>query len=641
MGAGPFPTKTGNPPFGTRPEVPSGPISAIPGSVPSAAKGGVIPALDDGGDVPTDAFGSQEPTPQSGGQLPSIPYTMADTAPNEGGDMGNPQPQQAPTTYAPYLLGQDAVPQQALEQAKTQVDPQGQMDPTQRTMEAIAAQESPEDAFGYLQAARKQSDAYKHWGAAALNGTDGKPPNLPEAINAANKANENVPDGVSVRFSPQMNNRAPIFDKVGITPPTKGQDTTTGMPPTGNGGVTAAVKDLTTGQAQKVDLTVPQFHEFLRGQSGQFDNLMDNHAGNVIQKVAQGQGRPLQQRQQQRQPNNVQPADTGGGQVVIHAVGPGPDGTSGVRIGKDLAHMKPLNYEPITDPNNRTPPTANSVGGAGFGKPGKYTYDDEGHWYPSAENHPGTYPAGSKAIPYTNSNDVDVGVPRSMRPERVVPDGKGGQMVQMPDGSTKPYQPGNQEGGSGIPASNAPVDARYRIVRGGFSTTDYDANGQPIPQYNAQQRSDQLIQDKKNEGQIATWGVRSQSTADIARQKIAQSNLNNWRTNATRIQQGQLSDFTHFVNGQTAANPNWIHSDEGLAAIQQMGRRLGMDPNTLLEHLQPTGGAPMGGVQGGGVNSGSGQQAQPLPSKGTPLQQGQAYRDQGGNVKVWNGQGWN
>jgi hypothetical protein len=375
-----------------------------------------------------------------------------------------------------------------------------------------------------------------------------------------------------------MADRDPTLARAGITPPPKGQDTSTGMP---TPGVTAAVKDLTTGQVQKVGLTVPQFHEYLRGVPGQFDNLMDNHAGQVIQKLAQSPGRPVQP------PTNNTINAPGGGQVKMY----GLPGT--VRVGQPQGggeKLQPLRSGPV--------------------------------------------PASPDARP--RNDDPDAGTSPELRPDRVFIGADGKQYIrgggnhfdssgkQIPPGVITPYTPPAPSQGPQPSTGTNPDGTSYtmtpprednqggaqprtlRVIKYGQGQDFNRDTGQPIPQFNTDQLTKFHEQELKNQGQIATWGVRGQNTADIARQKIAQSNLNNWRTNATRIQTQQLSDFSKQINAKIGALGNgYLHSDEGLQEIQQMARRLGMDPNALLEHLQPTGQSQGAQVQGGG------QQAQP------------------------------
>lgn len=113
-----------------------------------------------------------------------------------------PQGGNSPQAAMAYLSGQGAVGPEIAAALEQQVDPQGQMDPTERKMRAIAAAGDPDKAFQVMQHYRQKFNAYSAFARAALQGAGGRPPNPAAAADALNKAYANVPDGTSLQFSP-------------------------------------------------------------------------------------------------------------------------------------------------------------------------------------------------------------------------------------------------------------------------------------------------------------------------------------------------------------------------------------------------------------------------------------------------------
>lgn len=236
----PFPVKRPNPPFGKRYD-----------------DGGSVDDDDDDGDstgaIPADGDGDDNASPAPEGE---------EATPAMGGS-------QNPQKLVSYLLGADAAPPQLVDAIERSIDPEGKLDPDTRHMAAIqqaAKQGGNEAAWQVLQHYRKKYDASKAFAAAALNGVGGKPPDIAAAAQAASKAYTYMPDGTSVSFQPGQN------------------------------GVTATVKRVGSQQPfGNVTLTPEQFHEFVRGKAGQFDNVLENSGPRVLSELQTAQGRPFDQ----------------------------------------------------------------------------------------------------------------------------------------------------------------------------------------------------------------------------------------------------------------------------------------------------------------------------------------------------------
>lgn len=193
-------------------------------------------------------------------------------------DQGQDQTQQAqpaqqqsiPQQLMQYVMGTDAAPPQLVQAAEQKVDPNGEMDEDMRrlaTISTVGSIAGPEAAWPVIQHYRKSYDTYKAYASAALNGSDDKPADLDEAIHAANQAFPNVVDGTKVSFTRDVN------DNVVATVTNVGQDK----------------------PFFKQSLTVPQFYELMRGNSGQYDNVIEKGAANAIKEAASGEGRQVTQ----------------------------------------------------------------------------------------------------------------------------------------------------------------------------------------------------------------------------------------------------------------------------------------------------------------------------------------------------------
>lgn len=182
-----------------------------------------------------------------------------------------------------YLMGKDASHPEMLDQAAQQVDPQGQMTEADRNLLAIDHAHSiggVAASWPLLQANRVAYNGKGAFAKVALDGTQQKPADLNAAIDAANKAQANVPDGSNIKFAPSQ------------------------------GGVTATVTMPGTSQVQRINLTPQQFSQFLDvGNGGQWDKLMEHGAPAVLQKIASSGGATkLGQLQPQPKPAAEPPA---------------------------------------------------------------------------------------------------------------------------------------------------------------------------------------------------------------------------------------------------------------------------------------------------------------------------------------------
>lgn len=127
----------------------------------------------------------------SGGQMG---FDDGGVVPTEG--EGNPNainPQQAMA----YLAGDGAVSPEIAQALEQQIDPQGQLNPTQRAAAAIGVAPNEEAKFGLLQHYRTKFNAYSGAAKAAL--AQG---NLGEAAKSATMAMDAVPNGQRTYFAP-------------------------------------------------------------------------------------------------------------------------------------------------------------------------------------------------------------------------------------------------------------------------------------------------------------------------------------------------------------------------------------------------------------------------------------------------------
>ena len=278
----------------------NGPGSQTPGATPypynGAAPvvgfkdGGSVQKLQDGGPPDDDSGGDTSPPDvgeegdQQAAPEPQAPAPQAPAAPAQGAIPATPdssvgavnadQSGQATSSIMSYIMGQGAVPPQQFAAAKQQADPHNQMNDTQKTMAAIASAPDQDQAAALMQAARADYNASKAHAAAAI--TTG---NLNVSVTDANRAYNNVPDGNHIMFSPGKDGASV---DVNVSP----------------------IK----GQPQQYHLTVPQYNQFLHGVGGQFDNLMEQDVSQVLNRLQQSAGKPVQQQAPRPSPASPQAA---------------------------------------------------------------------------------------------------------------------------------------------------------------------------------------------------------------------------------------------------------------------------------------------------------------------------------------------
>lgn len=170
-----------------------------------------------------------------------------------------------------YLAGADAAPQAAVDQLSQQVDPQGQLTDGQRavlTVDKAAQTGGEEAAFKVVQNLRQKWNATQGFAYTALNGSPQKPGDLGAAAHAASQAAAHMPDGTEAQFAPNQ-----------------------------TGGITATVTVGPGKPQQQINLTAPQFNQYLdigRVDGGQFDAVYENGGiPAVLQRLSQGQGIPV------------------------------------------------------------------------------------------------------------------------------------------------------------------------------------------------------------------------------------------------------------------------------------------------------------------------------------------------------------
>lgn len=160
-----------------------------------------------------------------------------------------------------YIMGADGDPQmaaQATQQVKQQAPHLNDSDAALVALDQTAKTQGDEAAWKQLQGHRVSYNGKMAFAKVALDGTPQKPPNLNSAIDAANKASLDMPDGSHVQFAASQ------------------------------GGVTATVKMPGTSQLQQIPLTVEQFKQFVDvGGAGQWDKVQSKGMPGTLQALAQ------------------------------------------------------------------------------------------------------------------------------------------------------------------------------------------------------------------------------------------------------------------------------------------------------------------------------------------------------------------
>lgn len=234
--------------------------AAIPAPQGAAASqpSGAIPLPGGNEGTPSALSEFQQGTGQMGNAIGDVASSMnaaASGPPGAGLEAGQMLSGVNPKAMG-YMMGQGGTSQNTLKQVEAKIDPQGQMDGSQRTVAVIASAPNQEVAGQYMQAFRQRYNMQKAGAATALDKG-----NLVVSAQNATQAYENVPDGNHITFQPLPNNQ----------------------------GVGVNVTEI-GGASKTFNLTVPQYKQFLHGTDGQYDNLMENDAASVIARAAQAGG---------------------------------------------------------------------------------------------------------------------------------------------------------------------------------------------------------------------------------------------------------------------------------------------------------------------------------------------------------------
>lgn len=145
-------------------------------------------SLEDGGEIPDPSQSQGQPQDQmgAGSQLPDPRKTIS------------------------YLAGAGGVQPEIADALEQHIDPQGQMEPAERTLKAIMAAPTPEAQFGLMQHYRTRANAYSGAARAALDQG-----NMAQAAQHATAAFANIPTGYNVKFAPARGGLAVQASKIG------------------------------------------------------------------------------------------------------------------------------------------------------------------------------------------------------------------------------------------------------------------------------------------------------------------------------------------------------------------------------------------------------------------------------------------
>ena len=206
-------------------------ISSAGGGVIPSRKRKLSPSFADGGnmDDPSQRGLQQDPALAAGGDMadPSAAGMPAppQAVPQQGGAVPSAAPQSqtpipAPGAIAPgqglrqYVSGGGALPPDVAQALENRVDPQGQMDPAERKLTAVA-KAPPQAQFGLLQHYRQKFNHYNAYARAAAEGTPQKPADMAASTQAATQAFHNAPTGHSVTFTPVQGGVKATVNKLG------------------------------------------------------------------------------------------------------------------------------------------------------------------------------------------------------------------------------------------------------------------------------------------------------------------------------------------------------------------------------------------------------------------------------------------
>lgn len=252
------------------------------GAIDTSEGESYTPPVSEGGGIdtsaPASAPASPAPAPQASAGIPDMgpPPVAAEAAQDSVGTgmqklgqglqqqvgQGVDEVKQNPIVkrIASYLMGDGGLSPVVLDQAAHLVDPQKQLPAGDRNVMAIAAaaeKDGPAAGWALMQTNRVAFNAKQAFAYAALNGTSQKPPDLNAAVDAANQAEQHIPDGSNVHFAAS------------------------------HGGVTATVKMPGTSQPQVIQLSTDQFKQYLNvGGDGQWDKLQQKSVPATLQAIA-------------------------------------------------------------------------------------------------------------------------------------------------------------------------------------------------------------------------------------------------------------------------------------------------------------------------------------------------------------------
>lgn len=239
------------------------PMSIVKGALSFGRKAMGLPAAFFGGDQQEQGFddgGEVQDDKPDQGMIPS----GQDQA-TGGGQMPDPR------KTLEYLTGAGAISPEQAQALEAQVDPQGQMDGSERKLKAMASAGSPQAQFGYLQHMRQQFTAFGAGARAAASGGQGRPANPAEAAAAATQAFENVPTGHSIKFAPGRGGMVMMARKHGAAQAMEGGGLVDRLP---DGEESTNVEDR---RGDTVEGTVPKDVKWFgdEAQSGKRDDPKD------------------------------------------------------------------------------------------------------------------------------------------------------------------------------------------------------------------------------------------------------------------------------------------------------------------------------------------------------------------------------
>lgn len=184
------------------------PVEGDTGGTQNFAEGGAVGA-DDGDEDDVSSAATAQASPPAAGQSEQtsdqgvLPQPGSQQAAPQGQPQGGAQGGAVdPKKLVGYATGADGVTPEIATAMEARVDPQGQMDPSERKLLAIGQAGGAQQAWGLMQHYRQKYNAYSAFARAAAQGGQQKPADLNASAKAATDAYANVPDGTSLTFQP-------------------------------------------------------------------------------------------------------------------------------------------------------------------------------------------------------------------------------------------------------------------------------------------------------------------------------------------------------------------------------------------------------------------------------------------------------